>query len=107
MKKKILLGLMASVLSFGVLAEQVDFSGTVTTSCFFSNYTPGGLVSHTTGGYYYLDGNMNGAGTPGSVTVAYAGAPTFTITGASTLDTSPSGVPSISEFKSGVFLVML
>lgn len=102
MKKKILLGLVASVLSFGVLAEQVDFRGTVTTSCAFSNYTTGGLVAHTTGGYYYLDGNMNGAGAPGSVTVTYAGAPTFTITGTSSLDSAPGGTPNISQFNSGV-----
>lgn len=102
MKKKVLLGLVASVLSFGALAEQVDFAGSVTTSCAFSNYTTGGLVAHTTGGYYYLDGNMNGAGAPGTVDVTYTGAPMFTITGVSSLDSSPNGTPNISQFNSGV-----
>lgn len=102
MKKKVLLGLTASLLSFGVLAEQVDFSGSVTTSCAFSNYTGGVLTAHTGAGNYYLDAQMYGSGSAGSVDVTYTGAPTFTITGASSLDSSPNGTPNINQFSTGI-----
>lgn len=102
MKKKFLLGLIVSTLSFGALAENIGFAGTVSTSCAFSNITTGGLVATSTAGYYFLNGGLNGSGAPASVTVDYTGAPTFSITGVGNLDSSPNGTPSISVYTTGI-----
>lgn len=102
MKKKVLLGLTASLLSFGALAEQVNFAGAVTTSCAFSNYSAGTLQAHVDSGSYYLDGAVYGGGFPSEVDISYAGTPTFSITGAGSLDSSPNGTPAITQFTTGI-----
>lgn len=100
MKNKILTMILA-LASLNVYAETINFSGTVSTSCTFSNQTAGTLAATTNGYNYFLDAGFN-SGIPANIDIAYTGAPTFGISAVSTLSSAPNGAPAISSFETGV-----
>lgn len=98
-KLLILLGLISTFAT----AETLNFSGTVSTSCAFSNATTGSLVAHTQGSNYVLDGSFDGSGTASTVDIAYSGQPTFTINALQNLSSFPNGTPTVNQYNTGVF----
>lgn len=102
--------LALAVLSIGAtsaMAETVNFAGTVSTSCAFSNDTAGVMNAQAINGQYVLGAGLFYSGvTPGSaatVDIAYSGAPTFSISAVSSLSSAASGAPSPSAFNTGVW----
>lgn len=72
----------------------ISYSGTVSTSCSFSNIVAGTLgVSPSSPTVLWT----NGPGTPASVDITYLGTPTMSVEDVSTLTTKPNGV-SDSDF---------
>lgn len=94
------LSLLLLLFSSSVFAESVTFSGTVSTSCSFSNTVAGNLQAITDGIGYSVTTDV-GNGTRGSVDIAYSGSPTFSIQAPSGFSSAPGGTPT-SSFLTGV-----
>lgn len=103
MNKKIGAAVVAILGSITVAqAETINFAGTVSTTCVFSNNTAGVLNAYANGSQYYLaSGSGPGAGSPASVDIAYTGSPTFAINAIGSVSSSAS-VPSLNSLTTGV-----
>lgn len=102
MNKKLSILTILAICSSLAYAESVNFAGTVSTSCAFSNNTGGVLGVGAVGTNYHLAAGMGGIGNAASVDIAYSGDPTFTIDAVSSI-TSPGGAPTPSDIRTGVF----
>lgn len=104
MNKKIVAAVVAILGCISIAqAETVNFSGTVSTSCVFSNASAGVLNAYANGSSYFLgSGDGPGSGSPAAVDIAYTGAPTFSINSINSV-TSSAQLPSISSITTGVY----
>lgn len=103
MKIKSLLLVVGVCFAQQCLAETINFSGTVSTSCVFSNDVAGTLLARGTGSSYFLaSGDGPGTGDPATIDIAYTGSPTFAINAISSV-TSSATLPSISSITTGVY----
>lgn len=99
---KILVTLLASIGLVSLAhAEAINFSGTVSTSCTFSNPVSGQLVAWTDGSGYILDGGYS-QGNGASIAVDYTGSPTFAINAVSAIASAPGGAPAVTQFNTGL-----
>lgn len=98
-KKISLLVLMLS--SISAYGETINFSGTVSTSCTFSNQAAGALVATSNGSEYILDAGFNTGGAA-RVDIAYTGSPSFGIAAVSGFSSSPGGTPALSSIVTGI-----
>lgn len=101
MNKKILaIALGLSCIAGVSQAEQVNFAGTVSTSCAFGNNQTGALNAYGSNGNYKLDAGFT-QGTPAQLDITYTGAPTFEVTAVNDVQGS-NGVPSLSSITTGL-----
>ena len=100
--KKIIIAALATLGMAAAQAETVNFSGTVATSCTFSNKTSGSLVASSNGSSYVMDAGFAGHGSGASVDIAYSGSPTFSIQAVQGFSSAPGGAPSLTSVSTGV-----
>lgn len=96
--KKILSLLTLFAISQSCLAQNASWTGTVQTSCTFSNQVDGTLNNWDFGGTYYLDATANSRA---HVDIAYVGSPNFTIAAVSGWTTRPNNTPT-TQFTTGI-----
>lgn len=101
MKKLIITTIAAIGLSGLAQAETINFGGTVSTTCAFSNNVTGTMVNYTDGIDYALDAGFT-QGTAASVDVAYSGAPTFAINAVTGFSSAPNGAPTPQNIYTGI-----
>lgn len=94
--------LLAAALGFNApsFAENMNFSGTVATTCSFSNPVDG-VIALNTSSTNILTTNPTYGGNPAAITLNYYGAPTMTLTPATGFTSSPS-LPSALTVTNGV-----
>lgn len=98
--KKIITILMV-LFTAQAIAETIDFNGTVTTSCQFSNQVSGTLMNEVSDTTYKLSTDAIG-GSRASFDLAYTGAPTLTIQAPVSLTNFPNGTPTINNIITGI-----
>lgn len=86
---------------FSAFADNIDFSGSISTSCSFSNKTTGAIdVQNDRNGNFYL-GADGWIGTASSFDIAYDGTPIFSVSAVNSFQLSPPNTPNVS-FETGV-----
>lgn len=86
---------------FSAFAENIDFAGSVSTSCSFSNQTTGVIeVQNNSNGNFYL-GADGWIGTASSFDIAYDGTPMFSISAVNSFQSSPPNTPNVT-FETGI-----
>lgn len=105
MKKIIAIALALTGISGIAHAESINFSGTITTSCAFSNASAGELLATGNGTEYQLASGFGaGSGIPATVDIAYSGSPTFAINAVPTVAYSGGGsAPTPTSITTGIW----
>lgn len=83
-------------------AENVNFAGTVSTSCSFGSFQQGTLNSTIMNGKYVLESGWSSLNDAASTDISYDGNPTITIDAISGWVTAPQNVPLFSDLDTGV-----